>query len=1189
MSRFRSTFPLLGVFFTAFAVHAQVTSSVNGLIIDPSGAAVPGASVSLRLSGVPNDAFSTKTTSAGTFTLVSVPANSYDLVVVADGFLKVIVSGLEVLPSRVVDVPPVRLALAATSQSVEVKEATNAVQTTSSEVSTTINRTQIQDLPTMNRSPLGFLQTQAGINDARGNTTVNGQRSSYVNVSLDGVNIQDNFIRQNDMDFLPNLLLLDQVSQVTVAASNADSSAGGGSSQVNFVTPSGGNQLHGAAYWSNRNSALAANSFFNNQASVANPHLNQNQLGGRVSGRIIPSKLFFYINYEATRLKQQTPENYTVLTPDARNGTFTYLVNGQPQKVNLLTLAGVPANPITQALLAKVPTAYNNFNKGDSSTALLRNSAGYQFNARDNRTRDNLTGTFDYNLSTRNALHLSLIYNRDILDRPDADTTFDTVPNVNNDNVTHLASLSWRFNPSASLTNEARFGFNLAPGIFVAHPTGQPFYMTGTTYTNPVNPFLSQGRYTNTYNWGDSANWLHGKHTVGFGAQGQTVTIRNYNYASILPSYGLAIGTGNQGLVSSQLPGISASDLSSANTLLASLAGYLSTDTQLFNVTTRTSGYVNGASNLRNLDFSDYAAYVTDTWRVSRSVTATAGLRWEHYTPVDERDALALLPEIENGNPIATLLDPNLVLNFAGKAVGRPWYSPSMHEFAPSLGLAWDLFGDGKTALRAGYSLFYVDDNLGQALSNSAITTNSGLSTTVGASGLTGFIGNNPPGIATPAFVVPRTLAQNYALNPAGNAVAMPDPGLTTPYVQQWNIGIERSVKNNILNIRYVGNHGVKEIRGLDYNQVVISGLLPNFLTAQQNGFLAQKATGSFNPTYNTNIAGSQPLPYFAAMPNNGTLTNATVESYIQTGQVGELANTYQTNGLNGPYNYYMNRNTLGANMLQNYSSSSYHALVLEATRRATNGLGFQANYVFSKVLSDSQNAQQTGFEPLLDMNNPKIEKARVAGMDNTHVFKANFNYDLPFGGHHRLSGNALLNKVIGNWNMASIFTLQSGTPFSILSARGTLNRAARSTSNNTVNTFDNLSQLQSLFKVRETGAGPYYAAASMIGSDGRAVAPDGTAPFSGQIFFEPPAGTIGTLQKAELDGPSVWNLDFKVSKDIHITERHSVQFRMDSTNFLNHTTWYVGDQTVTSTTFGKITSQYYGNRLIQFALYYKF
>ena len=99
----------------------------------------------------------------------------------------------------------------------------------------------------MNRSPLGFLQTQAGINDARGTTTVNGQRSTYVNVTLDGINIQDNFIRTNDMDFLPNLLLLDQVAEVTVSASNADASASGGSSQVNFVTPSGTNQYHGAA------------------------------------------------------------------------------------------------------------------------------------------------------------------------------------------------------------------------------------------------------------------------------------------------------------------------------------------------------------------------------------------------------------------------------------------------------------------------------------------------------------------------------------------------------------------------------------------------------------------------------------------------------------------------------------------------------------------------------------------------------------------------------------------------------------------------------------------------------------------------------------------------------------------------------------------------------------------------------
>lgn len=1187
MSRLRS-FALLSQVVFVSALYAQVTSTVTGSVVDASGAAVPGASIGLRLTGGSADLYSGKTNAQGSFTIVSIPPNVYDLIVHSSGFQDTTVKGLDVLPGRPYDVPQVKLNLASTSTSVVVKEAANTVQTTSADVSTTITRTQVQDLPTLNRSPLAFLQSQPGINNARGNTTVAGQRSTYVNISLDGINIQDNFIRQNDVDFLPNLLLLDQVSEVSVTSSNAQANAGGGSSQITFVTPSGTNQFHGAGYWSNRNSALAANSFFNNQAGVAIPHLNQNQIGGKVGGPILKNKLFFYFNYEAFRQKEQTPENPTVLTPAARTGVFTYLGNGGVQQANLLTIAGVKLNPFTQSLLANVPTAFNNFNKGDSSNTLLRNTAGYQFNERDDRTRDNITGTIDYNLSERNALHLSYVYNRDILDRPDLDATFDTVPTVSNDDATKLISLAWRFTPAPTITNEARFGFNLAPALFVAQPTGQPFFVGGTTFTNPIDTFLSQGRYTNTYNWGDTAAWVHGKHSLSLGVQGQKVTIRNYNYAGITPTYNFGTGTGNAGLVAAQLPGISSNDLAAANGLLATLAGYLNTDSQLFNVTSRTSGYVNGSPNLRNYLFNNYAAYVTDTWRVSPRLTATLGVRWDHYTPVDEKDALALLPVVENNNPISTLLDPNLRLNFAGSAVGRPWYHTSNHEFAPNVGFAYDVFGDGKTAIRGGYSIFYVDDNLGQALSNS-VTTNAGLATTVGASGLSGVLTNTPPAINAPPFQVPRTLAQNYVLNPAGNAVASPDPGLTTPYVQQWNFGVEHLVKNFVVNVRYQGNHGVKEIRGIDYNQVLIGQILQPFLQAQQNGFLAQKTTGSFNATYNPNIPGSQPTPFFNALPGGGLLTNGTVSNDIQTGQVGELASLYQTNALNGAQNFFTNPNTLGANLLQNFSSSSYHAGVVEVTRHTTNGFGFQASYVFSKVLSDSQDNQQTNFEPLLDLHNAKIEKARVAGIDLTHVFKANFNYDLPFGEAHTLHGNSIANHVISGWNVAGIFTLQSSSPFSIFDgSRGTLNRAARS-GNNTVNTFDTLGQLQSLFQFRQTGAGPYIASNSVIGADGRAVAPDGAAPFAGQAFFEPAAGTIGSLQKDLLDGPAVWDLDFKVSKNIRITERQSVEIRMDSTNFLNHTTWLVGDQTVTSPTFGKITSEYYGNRLIQFSLYYKF
>jgi hypothetical protein len=1185
MSRIRPVLLCFAILLLAMCASAQVESSVTGTVVDPSGAAVPGATVSLQLTGSTTSLFTTKSGSNGAFDIAAVPSNTYDISVEMKGFLKLVLTKLVVEPSRVTDVQALKLSIAGTTETVEVSDAATTVQTTSADVSTTITKAQIQDLPTMNRSPLGFLQTQAGINDARGSTTVNGQRSSYINVTLDGINIQDNFIRTNDMDFLPNLLLLDQVAEVTVSSSNADASAWGGSSQVNFVTPSGTNHFHGAVYWSNRNSVLAANSFFNNQAGVKNPHLNQNQIGGKIGGPILKNKLFFYFNYEAYRQKQQTSENYTVLSPNARNGIFT---ESNGTQVNLLSLMGVQQNSVTQSLLSKVPTAYNNFSKGDSSNSLLRNTAGFQFNARDNRTRDNVTAKLDYNLSTRNSLSVSYIYNRDILDRPDEDATFDTTPNVTNDDATRLFSIGWRFNPTPTLTNEARFGFNLAPALFVSQPTAYPFFVSGTSYTNPVNSFLSQGRFTDTYNTSDKAVWVHGNHSVQFGGSWQKVTIRAFNYASIDPSYALGFGTGNQGLVSSQLPGITSSDLSSANTLLATLAGYLNTDSQLFNVTSRTSGYVNGAPNLRNYYFSNVGSYVTDTWRIKPRLTANLGVRWDHYTPVDERDSLALLPVLENGNPIQTLLDPNLTLNFAGSAVGRKWYSPSWHEFAPNVGLAWSPFGDGKTAIRAGYSISYVDDNLAYALSNSAVSTNAGLSTTVSTTGLSGFLSSTPPTVTAPAFQVPRTLAQNYVLNPSGNAVAMPDPGLTTPYVQQWNLSVEHSIKDIIFNVRYVGNHGVKEIRGLDFNQVVISGILPAFQQAQNNGFLAQAKTGSFNPTYNSAIAGSVALPYFAAMPNGGYLTNSTVMGYLQTGAVGELANFYQYNGVNGPYNYYKNVNTLGANLLQNYSSSTYNAAVVEATKRFSKGLAFQANYVFSKNLSDSQGAAGTDFEPLLDMNNPKIEKARVAGIDVTQVFKANFSYYLPMGKGHRLSGNSVVNKVIGDWNVAGLFTLQSGTPFSILSGRATLNRSSRS-GNNTADTSLTLGQLQSLFQLRMTPSGPYYVAASALGSDGRAVATDGTAAFTGQIFTEPGAGTIGTLQKADLNGPGVWDFDFKASKDITFSENKGLQIRMDSTNFFNHTTWYLGDQTLTSTTFGKITSQYYGNRLIQFGLYLKF
>src|SRR5205814_2259461 len=161
--------------------------------------------------------------------------------------------------------------------------------------------------------------------------------------------------------------------------------------------------------------------------------------------------------------------------------------------------------------------------------------------------------------------------------------------------------------------------------------------------------------------------------------------------------------------------------------------------------------------------------------------------------------------------------------------------------------------------------------------------------------------------------------------------------------------------KDNIIEVRYVGNHGVKLFRGYDFNQVVIreNGFLPDFLRAYNNGNLARAATGTFTPAYNPAINGSQPLTVFPLLASGGLLTNATVLGLLQRGEAGELANTYQINGLNGPINFYRNPNGLGNNLMTTSSNSSFNALQVEFTRRLFHGVQFQGNYNWSKVLSD--------------------------------------------------------------------------------------------------------------------------------------------------------------------------------------------------------------------------------------------
>jgi len=378
---------------------AQVTGRLTGRVVDTSGAGIPGVEVTLLLAGQSRPILTAVTTSDGLFSLSGVRPEIYDVMVEAKGFRKQKVRSVKIDPASEVSLPAIDLEVGAVTETVEVSASVQRVQTGNAEITTTITNEQLSKLPTLDRNPMLLVRTQVGVTNGRSATIMNGQRTSFSNVTLDGINIQDNYIRDTSLDFLPNLLLLDEVSEVTVATSNGSSAFGFGSSQVSFVTPSGTNSLHGAAYWSNRNYKTSANSWFNNQRGIDRPPLNENQIGGKIGGAILKNKLFFFSNYEALRLRQHTSVTRTILTDDARQGIFTYKdTSGAVRKPNVLQLAGQTADPTIQQLLQQVPgqAKMNNFTTGDSRPEFPRNTGGYTFLLRGNRTRDNMIGKVDY-------------------------------------------------------------------------------------------------------------------------------------------------------------------------------------------------------------------------------------------------------------------------------------------------------------------------------------------------------------------------------------------------------------------------------------------------------------------------------------------------------------------------------------------------------------------------------------------------------------------------------------------------------------------------------------------------------------------------------------------------------------------------------------------------------------------------
>jgi Carboxypeptidase regulatory-like domain/TonB dependent receptor len=1187
---------LISVLSAAIAVpmFGQVAGRLTGSVVDPSGASVADASVNLFLPGGKSPVLSTHTTSEGNFDFSAVRPDTYRLEVQAKGFGDYAQGGVAIDPARQTSLPPIHLQLQTTTQLVEVTASANTIDTNTIEVSSTVTQEQVMNLPVLDRQINNLFYTQPGVNfNGSADTVINGLRAQNTNVTLDGVNIQDNFIRINGLDFLPNKLTIGEVSELTVSTSNLSPTIGGNANAITLSTPSGTNVYHGSVYWYNRNNFFSSNDWFNNRDGVAKPFLNLNQFGGTIGGPIKKDKLLFYAAYETFDLHQTTPTTTTILSPLARQGILQYRTNGTGaiQQFNVLqnpgaTPAPLKIDPFIAGLLAAVPTTANNTSVGDGL-----NTLGYSFNARSNERRDSVIGKLDYNLSPTHVFSGTFRWNRDNVDRPDIGSFYTAVPPVSNQDNAKFFSANWRWSPTATLTNEVRGGGNLTINPFVVGGTPPPFFVTGAIMTNPVNTFLPQGRDTNTYNLQDNANWIHGKHSVSFGFQTQQARVAAFNSAGIVPSYTLGVFSANDpyGYGTGDIPGATATDTGTGNALVGTLAGLISAATQSYNVTSQTSGFVPGAQSKQNMSFNDYALYATDSWKITHRLTAVLGVRWDYFPPVAETNNLLIQPQLINNNPVQTLLG-NASLTFQGTHL----YNSDWNNFAPHVGLAYDPFGKGKTVIRGGYTISYAQDDMLEAVLNTA-TANSGLT---GASSILNAFAFTaaPPKLTTPAFQIPISTQQNFVNTGGNNVQGLIDPNLRTPYVQQWNLSVQHEWKGMVFEGAYIGNHAVKLMRQIDFNQINVnqSSFVQDFKNARNNGLLAlASASKVFNPAYNPAIPGSVPLPFFNGLTSAGGLSNTTVRTDILSNQIGALAQFYQQANVfptnNPAFSYFPNPLALYSSELTNYSNSSYNGLQTQVRRRARNGMQFQVSYVFSKALSDT--SVERGLDAILDNNNPSIEKAR-APWDLTHSFKVNHYIPIPLGKGHRYNYGPL-DWLISDWAVSGFVTVNSGAPISILSARGTLNRTARS-GQNTVDTTDTLSQLQSITGMFMTGNGPYFVNPSAIGPNGTGAAADGSAPFAGQVFFNPGAATVGSLQRRLLSGPWYDNYNFEVQKKFQFTERQSIQLKADFYNLFNHPNFFAGDQNINSVNFGKITSMFtsaegVSARVMQFGLFYRF
>ena len=966
---------LLAMYLGLGAAAQQISGSIRGTVVDPTGATVQGASVNATQTetGLTRTSI---TDHSGAYVLLELPVGHYRLQVEGKGFQTYVQRGITLDVNETANIP-VRLVVGAETQQVDVHADAQLIQATVTSLGKTVSEREVLDLPLNGRNftQLGLLQPGVvpltpGLAEAGGSLrdgqayAVNGQRPESNNFLIDGANnfngVDGGFVLKPPVD---------AIAEFKILTHNANAEFGNAlGSTTNIITRSGTNGYHGALWEFLRNDVFDATNYF---GTTTEP-LKQNQWGGTFGGPIRKDKSFFFGFYEGFRNRQGETDSSTVPSAAERQGNFQEICPEgftagfcnnpdhqlfnvffhQPYINNQFDMSSVPA--ITQNLLSYFPSPNNGTNVYTATQVVHQDSD--QFGVR-----------FDQYVGASDVLNFRYAYSDGTQFHPIA-TSGASVPGfpVGQEQRAQnfVAQETHTFSPAmigifrfsylrnkflygerTNHTSPGSLGFGYQPSLDVA--VGPPFIQVNgyTTIGDPITG--PRNTYENAFDYSGSLSWVHGRHELKFGGGSEHLQV---NVLQGIATNGFFV-----------FAGFPVAPDGFASFLFGQPVFFL-------------QGRGDFSRGIRGNSLNGYAQ---DTYKATSHLTLNIGLRYElpfPYTEIHNRQTLWIPGRQSTVMPNAP---PGLL--YPGDAGVPAGLIPAFKKgFAPRVGLAWDPAGNSKWLVTSAYGIFYEPYYTGQG---------GPLQSPISA----------PPYLQTQQISLTPSTFLNFADPYNGNpppdgTFATPltnltlAPNLPLPYSEDWDLNVQRSLGSDLLlEVGYVGTKGTKLPRFVEGNP---AGYIPGF-------------DSSGNPISTSGNADQRRL--FSGCTLAPTSPPCT---YSSTGLIEGIAN------------------------------SSYNALEASLTKRFSDGISFLASYTYSKSIDDASSFNMTGSaaKPVAGENDLAQDPFNLAAERGRSLFDArnrfvlSYQWSLPFW----KQPHGWYQHVLGSWQVNGIVTLMSGTPFTV-------------------------------------------------------------------------------------------------------------------------------------------------------------